>query len=117
MRNPIETYLSTWNATDAQDRAKLLAEHWAEDASYVDPLADVSGRSGIDATIAAVRAQFPGFVFSLVGEPDSHHSQTRFQWGLGPEGAEPLVIGFDVVVTDDEGRIASVLGFLDQVPA
>lgn len=31
-------------------------------------------------------------------------------------GAEPPVVGFDVVVTDDDGRIAQVHGFLDVVP-
>ena len=41
----------------------------------------------------------------------------RFTWGLGPADAEPLVVGFDVVVLDDEGRIDTVLGFLDKVPA
>lgn len=117
MNTIVDTYLRTWNTTDAVARAELLTQHWVEDACYVDPLAEVAGRDGIGAAIEAVQAQFPGFVFSRVGEPDSHHNQTRFQWGLGPEGAEPVVIGFDVVVTNDEGRIASVHGFLDKVPA
>ena len=41
----------------------------------------------------------------------------RFGWGLGPYGAEPVVLGFDVVTTDADGRIATVVGFLDKVPA
>jgi hypothetical protein len=48
---------------------------------------------------------------------DAHHQQARFTWGLGPEGAEPVVIGFDVAVTGEDGRITSVHGFLDKVPA
>ncbi len=48
---------------------------------------------------------------------DAHHRQARFNWGLGPEGAEPVVIGFDVAVTGEDGRIVAVLGFLDKVPA
>jgi hypothetical protein len=90
---------------------------WAADASYIDPLAEAHGRDAIDATIAAAQAQFPGFVFTLAGPVDAHHRQARFTWGLGPDGAEPLIVGSDVAVTDDDGRLVTVLGFLDQVPA
>ena len=48
---------------------------------------------------------------------DAHHQQLRFSWGLGPAGDEPLIIGFDVVVLDDQGRVADVRGVLDKVPA
>jgi hypothetical protein len=64
-----------------------------------------------------VQQQFPGFVFTAGGAVDQHHRQARFGWGLGPDGAEPLVEGFDVVVLDDDGRITTVLGFLDKVPS
>ncbi|MEV5071693.1 nuclear transport factor 2 family protein [Microbacterium sp. LMI12-1-1.1] len=117
MNTPVERYLATWNAADDATRSQLLGEHWSESAWYIDPLAEAAGREAIGATIAAVRCQFPGFVFSLVGAPDAHHHQVRFQWGLGPVDAEPVVIGFDVVKTDDAGRIEQVLGFLDRVPS
>ena len=32
------------------------------------------------------------------------------QWGLGPDGAEPVVVGFDVAVASDAGQLVSVLG-------
>lgn len=117
MNDIVTRYLDTWNATDAATREELLTNHWAPDCVYVDPLADVAGRAEVGATMAAVQGQFPGFVFSQVGEIDAHHQQLRFQWGLGPAGEEPAVIGFDVVVTDDHQRIRDVRGFLDKVPA
>jgi SnoaL-like domain len=119
MTDVITRYLACWNETDPAARRKLVDDAWAADASYTDPLAEVRGREAIDATIAAVQGQFPGFVFSQVtpfGPADAHHQQTRFSWGLGPSGAEPLVVGFDVLVTDENGQIATVLGFLDKVP-
>ena len=64
-----------------------------------------------------MQAQFPGFVFTAGAPVDGHHNQARFGWGLGPEGAEPVIEGFDVVVLDESGRIDTVLGFLDKVPA
>ena len=75
------------------------------------------GRAQITATIGAVQEQFPGFVFTPVGPSDAHHDLTRFRWGLGPAGAEPVVVGLDVVRIDEAGRIASVAGFLDVVPS
>ncbi|MFJ9173351.1 nuclear transport factor 2 family protein [Streptomyces sp. NPDC102360] len=111
----VDAYLATWNA-QAEQRTKLIAEHWASDATYTDPLAEVAGHAALDALIDGVHQQFPGCVFTPVGEVDAHHRQLRFQWGLGPEGAEPLAIGFDVLVLDDEGRIQDVRGFLDKVP-
>jgi SnoaL-like domain len=116
MSDIVAKYLETWNA-DGAERESLLAQHWSARARYVDPLADVSGVAALGAVIDAVHAQFPGFVFSQVSEPDAHHRQLRFSWGLGPDGAEPLVIGFDVLVLDEEGRIEDVRGFLDRVPA
>ena len=84
---------------------------------YTDPLADVTGHDAIEATIAAVQAQFPGWVFRLAAPADAHHDQLRFTWHLGPEGQEAPVIGCDVAVTDGDGRFRIVLGFLERVPS
>ena len=117
MNDVIDRYLACWNETDPAARRTLIEQTWTEDASYIDPLAEARGHDAIDATIAAAQGQFPGFVFKLAGPVDAHHQQARFTWGLGPDGAEPLVVGFDVAVTDGYGRLRTVLGFLDKVPA
>jgi hypothetical protein len=117
MNDVVSRYLQCWNETDARKRRALIVDVWSADATYVDPMAEARGRDAIDATIAAVQGQFPGFVFTEVGEIDAHHQQVRFSWGLGPSGTEPPIIGFDVATIDDDGRIASVLGFLDKVPS
>ncbi|MEW2359184.1 nuclear transport factor 2 family protein [Spirillospora sp. NPDC029432] len=117
MNELVERYLAAWNETDAAARRAALAEVFAEDAVYTDPLVSVQGRDGLDATIAAVQGQFGGLVFSLGGAVDAHHDIARFTWHLGPEGGEPVVIGFDVAAVGGDGRIRQVLGFLDKVPA
>ncbi len=117
MSDLLDRYLACWNETDAATRRALLAAHWTADATYTDPLVDVEGLDALNSTIAAVQEQFPGFAFTPIGPVDAHHDIARFSWGLGPVGAEPLVVGFDVVTTDADGRISSVLGFLDRVPA
>jgi hypothetical protein len=112
-----ERYIATWNETDAEARRRAVEELYTEDARYVDPLVEAAGRDGIAATIGAVQAQFPGFVFRLAGPVDGHHEQARFGWELGPADGPAPIAGFDVAVTDGDGRLRTVLGFLDRVPA
>ncbi|MEU9238938.1 nuclear transport factor 2 family protein [Streptomyces sp. NPDC048385] len=111
-------YFEAWNATEPEALAKAVAEAWAPEGSYTDPLADVTGHAQITAVIAAAHEQFPGFVFRPLGAVDGHHDTARFGWELVNEadGSAP-VAGFDVVTLSEEGRILRVLGFLDRVPA
>ncbi len=113
-----QRYISTWNETDPTARAQAVEQLYAEDARYVDPLGAAEGREAIAATIAEVQSQFPGFRFRLAGPVDGHHDQARFSWELGPEqAAEAPIAGFDVAITDQDGRLAEVFGFLDRVPS
>lgn len=116
MTELIDNYLACWNETDPAARRALIEEHWSPELTYVDPMAQVYGREQLDATIDTVQQQFPGFLFAAAGPADAHHNQARFTWNLGPADAEPVIVGFDVVVTDADGRIRTVLGFLDRVP-
>ncbi|SDJ03693.1 SnoaL-like domain-containing protein [Frankineae bacterium MT45] len=117
MSDLLTNYLACWNETDADARRALIDQHWSEAASYTDPMVSATGRDELAATIGAVQQQFPGFVFTPVTDADAHHDVARFQWGLGPAGAEPIIVGFDVVTTDSAGRIERVLGFLDRIPS
>ncbi|MBU2665850.1 nuclear transport factor 2 family protein [Actinoplanes bogorensis] len=111
-----DRYLAVWNEPDPAARRAAIDDVFAGDIRYVDPLAAVEGRDALDAVIGAARRQFPGFAFALAGPADGHHDQVRFTWTLAAAGAEPLVVGFDVAELDADGRIRSVLGFLDKVP-
>jgi hypothetical protein len=111
-----EHYVAVWNATGSE-RRELIEMLCADGVRYTDPLGDVTGPDALDATISAVQTQFPGFQFVLSGPVDAHHDQARFSWELGPAGDPAPIAGFDVVTTDEAGRITRVLGFLDRVPA
>jgi hypothetical protein len=113
----VQAYLDAWNTTEPAARRALIEQVCVPDVRYVDPLADVTGTDALDTLVSAVQQQFPGMRFAPIGEVDAHHDVCRFRWGLGPEGAEPLVIGFDVAAVAPDGRIATVHGFLDRVPA
>lgn len=112
----IDAYIDAWNATDTAERRALVERVWTDDARYVDPLAVAEGADAIDATIAAVQQQFSGLVFRLAGPVDAHHDLVRFAWELGPDGADPIAIGFDVAELAPNGRVRAVHGFLDKVP-
>ncbi|MBL7501770.1 nuclear transport factor 2 family protein [Frankia sp. CNm7] len=113
----VERYLAAWNATEPAGTAAAVAAAWAEDGGYTDPLAAVRGHEQIFGLIGAVQAQFPGHLFRQAGAVDGHHDVARFGWELvAPDGTAP-VAGFDVITLDPDGRIRSVVGFLDRVPA
>ncbi|WP_037853916.1 nuclear transport factor 2 family protein [Streptomyces sp. NRRL S-340] len=114
----VARYLEAWNANGAEALGKAVAAAWTPDGRYTDPLAEVRGHEQIAALIAGAHEQFPGFAFRLSGAVDGHHDTARFSWELVSEadGSAP-VAGFDVITLDGEGRIRSVLGFLDRVPA
>ena len=108
-------YIETWNEADQDRRRAALTAGWTERATYIDPLMRGTGLAQIDGLIGAVHARFPGFRFALLGNADGHDTFVRFSWGLGPDGGDAIVKGTDFVVCDGD-RIASVTGFLDQVP-
>ncbi|WP_327406353.1 nuclear transport factor 2 family protein [Streptomyces sp. NBC_01288] len=111
-------YFEAWNAGDPEALAKAVAAAWSVEGTYTDPLATVTGHAEIAGLIAGAHEQFPGFAFRPLGAVDGHHDTARFGWELVSEadGSAP-VAGFDVITLDADGRIRSVLGFLDRVPA
>jgi hypothetical protein len=114
----VSRYLAVWNESDPDARRAAIEDVWADDGRYVDPLTEVEGHDEISALVDAVQQQMPGHVFRLLGGVDAHHDVARFSWELVPGGGgESIAEGFDVAVTDDDGRIRSVVGFIDKAPA
>ena len=109
-------YIATWNAADAASRDVLMASHWAEEPTYHDPLMAATNAGEIAGLVGTVQDRFPGFRFKLTNTPDGHGDFVRFSWGLGPDGAEPIIEGSDVVMLEN-GRMKHIVGFLDKVPA
>jgi hypothetical protein len=114
----VEQYLSLWNETSSEARRQGIKETFTPDATYTDPLADVAGHDGIDALIAGVQGQFSAHTFKLLDGVDANHNIARFQWELIPaEGGESIVIGSDLAVFSEDGKIRNIYGFLDKVPS
>ena len=109
-----DRYLQAWNEADPHKRRALLGAVFAEDASYVDPLAEVAGHAGLDALIAGMQAKFAGARFSAKGTPEIHHDRIRFSWTRGLPDRK-LAEGTDVATVGADGRLRAVTGFLDYV--
>jgi hypothetical protein len=114
----VDRYIALWNETSHEARMTAIAEVFTAEAIYTDPLADVGGYDGIEAVVAGAQAQFPGYAFKLLDAVDSNHNIARFTWELVPAaGGESLVIGADVAVFGEDGKIRAVYGFLNKVPS
>jgi hypothetical protein len=116
LSHSITDYIASWNETDPDRRAGLIAAVWHEDGRYVDTMTEARGRQQIDAMIAAVQQQLPDSAFSLLGEIELHHDVAKFGWQLGPAGGPPLLTGLDVATFDADGRMLQLIGFWDQQP-
>lgn len=113
----IDDYIASWNETDPQRRKAVIARVWADGAAYRDPLMAGDGPAGIDAMIAGVQGRFAGFVMKRVSKIDSHNGQVRFSWALGPHEGPAIVEGVDFGTLAADGRLASIAGFIDKMPA
>ncbi|MPV60151.1 polyketide cyclase [Burkholderia sp. HI2761] len=113
----IDRYFDAWNEPDVARRRALIDATYASDAAYRDPLMAGDGHAGIDTMIAAVQQRFPAYRFSRTTDVDAFGSYLRFSWELvSPDGAA-IVKGSDFGTVDASGRLASVTGFIDEMPA
>ena len=111
----VDTYIASWNETDAERRLALVAETFTDDARYLDPLMSGEGVDGIAAMIGAAQSQFPGHRFELSSGPDTHNDVVRFAWTLrsGDGEGDPVAGGVDFATVDGDGRLRNVTGFLE----
>ena len=111
----IERYMAAWNEVDSDRRKDLIDRTWTEDSTYLDPIVQGSGRSGIEAMIEGVQKQFPGWKFRLAGGVDAHHDRLRFAWELGPDGGPAVAGGVDFGEIRG-GLLRKITGFIDFAP-
>jgi hypothetical protein len=114
INNVVETYLKAWNERVPERRRALIAEAFADDATYVDAARSGTGADGIDAMIAGAQEEHPGVELVLAGAPDLHHDHVRFVWHLRPAGTDTVaLIGHDFASVAPDGRLKDVVGFVE----
>lgn len=112
----VETYFEMWRATDAAERAALVARSFADDGRHVDPMADAIGHDELAAMLAGVHAGYPGFRIERTSGIDQHGDQLRFAWQLDAADGTPIVTGLDVAELAPDGRLARIASFWGDLP-
>src|SRR3954467_10890492 len=109
----VDRYLDAWNERVAERRRALVAEAFADDATYVDPMMSGAGTDEIAGMIGAAQQQFPGHHFVLAAAPAAVGEHARFVWRLEPvAGGDVVAIGHDFATVRGDGRLGDVVGFL-----
>lgn len=111
----VDRYFAAWNELDPEQRRNLIAQTWTDDASYLDPIMQGVGHSGIDTMIQGVQERFAGHQFHRMSDVEAHHNCIRFSWVLAPESGQPVVGGTDFGVIAPDNRLQNITGFFDQV--
>jgi hypothetical protein len=111
-------YLAAWNEPDAARRRDLVSKAWIEDGTYVDGARDGRGHDEITAMIGKAQDHFPGYRLHIASGIETHHDYVRFSWAAGGSAEAPLYIrGTDFAAIASDGRLRSVVGFVDAAPA
>ncbi len=107
-------YMDMWNETDLAAVRGHVERVFTPDAVFCDPLHEVSGHDEITAMVVGTRKDFPGSRYSLTSAVDGHHRRHRYHW-LAEMGEGTSLPGFDVTLLAEDGRIARVDGFFEEL--
>ena len=114
----VERYFEIWNERDQERRCALLAQTWTDDGYLLGPLFRAEGIDEIDGVAAGLQEHFSAHVFRLVGEPSAHNDAVRFAWEIAPtNGESPVAAGVDFGRLTTDGRVRSIVTFIDLFPA
>lgn len=109
----IDTYLAAYGEPDADRRAALVGEVFADDADMIDPPLDARGHADIVSMFGTVQEHYPGHTFRRTTTVDVHHGRGRYSWVMVAGDGSTSLQGTDVVTFADDGRIREVVGFFD----
>lgn len=104
-------YTSAWNETEREAIAERISKCWAPDATYTDRLTDtITGREAIINLILSSYEQMGPRSFTVLAEPQTHHTSGRFRWlAIRPEGYP--VEGMDYFEFNSQNQITKIVGF------
>ena len=105
--------LDVFNERDAAKRSAAIGEIFAADLVFVDPDGETRGLPDFTAKVSALVDGSPEtFRFTGVEPPQGVGDLGMHRWKLGPDGAEPVAGGVDVILVDGD-RISRLWTVLD----
>ena len=116
----IDRYVAMWNETDPERRQELIAELWSEDCLHSNKRAEWRGHAAMMERVTgsyekSIRGG--GYRFEAMGNTEGYRNVVRFNWYMRPADGGPIAAkGFDLLVLEDDGRIAADYQFIDPMP-
>lgn len=112
----IDRYCAAWSDQDPDRRAALLAQVWAEEATYTDPTVHAASAAELLDHIARVLARRPGARVVRTSAVDAHHGVARFAWQMILADGTTLPEGLDIAELSPDGRrIRRIVGFFGPI--
>jgi len=109
-------YVEAWNEADAAIRLIMFERCWADDATYVDPNVELSGRAALCAHVSKVQSGRPGAWIEMMSGIDVHHNVIRFLWRLVRADGSAGDTSIDFGEIDSSRRLIRIVGFFGEAP-
>jgi hypothetical protein len=111
----LKQYLyAVFGERDGPKRRAAIAVIWKEDGVFISKFGAFAGFGLIDGAIQGIQEQFPHFVCSELGAPESFHGIGRLAWGYGLPNKPPRITGLNIAVVSN-GRLGALYTFLDSL--
>lgn len=111
----IASYDGAWNASDVDERRRLLEAALTDDCDLVEPRGRFRGRQAILERINGFSDRFPGARVDITTKVDEHNGFARYGWRVVDRGGNLLLEGIDVVERADDGRLRTVVMFFGEL--
>ena len=116
LEDVVRVYGSAWNEPDAEKRQCLLEQSMSANATYVDPTIDTANLGDLAGRIGDFQTSAPKASIAQLSGLDSRTGELRFAWDFRNDGTSAIT-GLDYMEIAEDGRIASIRGYWDPVPA
>ncbi len=107
----ITMYDQAWNASEADERRRLLKAALTDDCEMIEPRGRYVGREAIFERIAGFASRFPGARVDITTSVDEHNGFARYGWKIIDRDGNQLLEGIDVVERAADGRLDRVVMF------
>jgi hypothetical protein len=107
----VQAYGQAWLELNDETRRQLLAQAWADDGIYTDPLRHLEGRDALNQAIAGFQQRRPGERIVLTSNADCHHDVLRFAWRWYGADGSTIMDGTDFGELASDGRLRRIVGF------
>lgn len=104
-------YDAAWNATDPEERRRLLDASLTDGCELIEPQGRFSGRSAIDERITGFSSRFPGARVDITTAVDEHNGFARYGWRIVDRDGALILDGTDVVQRGPDQRLERIVMF------